>query len=884
MRPIRLAQAHVLLSLFICSSGLAQQIPIDLGLLAPTPIFEGGDHSSALGINRFGQIVGASTPPNQESAFLYANGAMVNLDPPYAPDQNDPAKIFTPFSVAWAINDLGQIGGAATIPPPPNSLISPFHAVLFRLGLQPIDLGTLGGDESFGRSMNSAGQLVGYSLLPGNATQHAALFVVGGSPIDLDGLPSRASAAIAINDAGTIVGWARPAGAAEHAVRWQAGQMVDLTPSLSPGLSSDAFGINIGGDIVGSVGISRSSTHAALWHNGQMTDIGTLGGLRGEAWGINSSGQIVGDSLTSGSIQHAFVYSSGKMVDLNTLLAPNSGWELRVAFAINDNGQIVGEGIHNGQLRGFLFKLQRCSVDVVRWGQGTPYPWASDHYDHSFVTNAYASPLLSRISLSGALELVVGTDPPIPIRLSDSQNNLVGLRTALQSINDISTSDINIGPGGYMLSVYNNKCLSRACSFAENNLSLIDLSAPTSLLTPRSMSSAGCLLTALAMSMNFAKVSAIPIQGTLGVDLNPGTLNLFMSNTLPGMTAPGGVFNGTGSVRLHETVMAMRSQLNKTLDFVPLAGDSRNDLWGALQILNDNVCAADPHPVIVGVRGTDDNDSNFPSHFVIVTGKEDRDPIPRYNIVDPGHANRTSLDDYSNAATGQPEFQLRGIVKDPPGDASTLGINVSDTAELMIIDNLGRRTGFDPVSKAMLHEIPNVAYFVDAIADPATGEQVTGVSHELDFPSPSVGLLTLVVSGLRNEIYSVSVRPYASNGDAEQEVVLKGIAALGSTSTFRIQYVTAPGTTSTASRIATFASTLDDITNSLQLGLIDKAGIANSLSQKIRAAQSAGSASSNILRAFKDEVSAQSGKHITGVAVSTLLEDADSLLTLKGSN
>jgi len=65
----------------------------------------------------------------------------------------------------------------------------------------------------------------------------------------------------------------------------------------------------------------------------------------------------------------------------------------------------------------------------------------------------------------------------------------------------------------------------------------------------------------------------------------------------------------------------------------------------------------------------------------------------------------------------------------------------------------------------------------------------------------------------------------------------------------------------------------------VQLGLIDNRGIANSLSQKIQAAAKApGPARRNIVNAFKHEVYAQSGKHINGIAVQLLLEDADSLL------
>jgi hypothetical protein len=61
---------------------------------------------------------------------------------------------------------------------------------------------------------------------------------------------------------------------------------------------------------------------------------------------------------------------------------------------------------------------------------------------------------------------------------------------------------------------------------------------------------------------------------------------------------------------------------------------------------------------------------------------------------------------------------------------------------------------------------------------------------------------------------------------------------------------------------------------------VDNKGIANSLSQKIEAAQKATwVARNNILNAFKNEVNAQSSKHITGIAPQVLLQDADSLIS-----
>ena len=73
----------------------------------------------------------------------------------------------------------------------------------------------------------------------------------------------------------------------------------------------------------------------------------------------------------------------------------------------------------------------------------------------------------------------------------------------------------------------------------------------------------------------------------------------------------------------------------------------------------------------------------------------------------------------------------------------------------------------------------------------------------------------------------------------------------------------------------TFQSTLLDIMSGLRLGLIDPPGIANSLVQKIQAAEnSTGPDRINILIAFIHAVDAQAGKHITGLEAFKLRADA----------
>jgi hypothetical protein len=120
--------------------------------------------------------------------------------------------------------------------------------------------------------------------------------------------------------------------------------------------------------------------------------------------------------------------------------------------------------------------------------------------------------------------------------------------------------------------------------------------------------------------------------------------------------------------------------------------------------------------------------------------------------------------------------------------------------------------------------------------------------------------------------------PMAPDGSPQPDVLIPGIAGPGSSTSFSIQLTSAPGSTPTITVAATFSSTLADINNSLQLGLIDNQGIANSLSQKVEATQKAtGNNGNNILKAFINEVNAQSGKHIKGAAVQVLLADANAL-------
>jgi probable HAF family extracellular repeat protein len=294
----------------------------DLGTL-------GGYEGLALESNEHGQVVGVATNSipdtflglygngfpslfnygTQQRAFLWQRGMMLDLQTLGGPD-----------AAAAYVNNAGQVAGASYTDSQinPDTGIPTEHPFLWEKGVMQ-DLGSLGGSVAFPNALTDRGEIIGESLVAGDATEHPFLWTKSQGMQDL----------------GTLGG--------------------DF---------GRGYAINNEGQAVGVTSLSNGSVRAFLWQSGMMKNLGALKGDGcSSAYAMNSNGQVIGASFACDfSTVHAVLWEQGSIINLNRFVRPGSGITLTDPSSINDRGEIVVDGTLNGNRHAFM--LVPCKEDA----------------------------------------------------------------------------------------------------------------------------------------------------------------------------------------------------------------------------------------------------------------------------------------------------------------------------------------------------------------------------------------------------------------------------------------------------------------------------------------------------------------------------------------
>jgi probable HAF family extracellular repeat protein len=281
-------------------------------------------------VNDSGQVTGYSYLAGNQSyaAFIYENGQFLNLGA-------------ATNAQGYGINGSGQIAGASAGCP----FLTQNGEVVQLLGTLAGPCGSSASATAAAIAINTTGKVAGYSLTKAGDTH--AVFFSGTQLKDLGTLGGNSSYGYGINDSGQVTGYSQVASGASHAFLTEGGGLTDL--GTLGGTASVGYGVNAAGEVTGnSQTSSNAATHAFLYSGAKMHDLGGLGGTFSTGYAINAAGQIVGSATGPSGSARAFLYSSQKLVNLNTLIEPTDPLApyvvLTSATGISKSGYIAANG------------------------------------------------------------------------------------------------------------------------------------------------------------------------------------------------------------------------------------------------------------------------------------------------------------------------------------------------------------------------------------------------------------------------------------------------------------------------------------------------------------------------------------------------------------
>jgi probable HAF family extracellular repeat protein len=213
-----------------------------------------------------------------------------------------------------AINNTGYVAGTAPtgdlLPPRPDEVSvealseppSPVRqAFIWKPGETPVALDNVAGALSTeSHSINNAGSVIGWMVMADHVRR--TFLWRDGEMVDLGTLGGQETYLAQLNERDQVVGTSQRRDAI-HAFRWTDGEMLDLGTLGGP--NSAANGLNNHGDVVGESQTASGHWSAFLWRDGRMIDLGALvpDAQWSRATAIDNRGQVLGLVVTAAGPQ-----------------------------------------------------------------------------------------------------------------------------------------------------------------------------------------------------------------------------------------------------------------------------------------------------------------------------------------------------------------------------------------------------------------------------------------------------------------------------------------------------------------------------------------------------------------------------------------------------
>jgi probable HAF family extracellular repeat protein len=261
----------------------------------------------------------------------------------------------------YAMNDAGEVVGYWTISQPPMLLGRAFY---FSDATGMVNLGTLGGYQSFAVDINSSGLIAGYS---NDAQQRNRAFVwQDGELVDLGTLGGPYSFAWFVNDAGQVFGRSDTETNDPIWFVWDAiNGMREFRPA-GGGTILNLFQIDAAGN-VGGLYRMTDGTNVVFRHTSDgIVDIANIGSENlGTVVAMNAAGEILSlRSETSYEFFPTYFSPAGGLQRID-LVDFGLSWAVTNVVAVNASGQLLVTGNENGLERGaVLTPPPPCMGDI----------------------------------------------------------------------------------------------------------------------------------------------------------------------------------------------------------------------------------------------------------------------------------------------------------------------------------------------------------------------------------------------------------------------------------------------------------------------------------------------------------------------------------------